>query len=91
MKAAVYMFSCSVVSNSLGSYGLYLPVSSDLSGKNIGSRFPFLLQGISPIQGLNLHLLHWQVDSLPLRQLGSPLKIVRMRKERSNTPKMVAK
>ena len=23
-------------------------------------------------QGLNLHLLHWQVDALPLRHLGSP-------------------
>ena len=35
----------------------------------------FLLQGISPIQGLNphlLHLLHWQVNSLPLLHLGSP-------------------
>ena len=25
----------------------------------------FLLQGIFPTQGLNLHLLHWQADSLP--------------------------
>ena len=32
----------------------------------------FLLQGISPIQGSNLHLLHWQVNSLSLRYLGSP-------------------
>jgi len=24
------------------------------------------------IQGLNLHFLHWQVDSLPLSHLGSP-------------------
>ena len=38
-----------------------------------------LHQGIFPIQELNLcllHCLHWQVDSLPLRHLGSPtLKI----------------
>ena len=31
----------------------------------------FLLQGISPIQGSNLHLLHWQVNSLSLHYLGS--------------------
>ena len=34
-----------------------------------------LLQGIFPTQGLNphlLHLLYWQVGSLPLRDLGSP-------------------
>ena len=29
------------------------------------------LQGIFPTQRLNLHL-HWQADSLPLSQLGSP-------------------
>ena len=36
----------------------------------------FLLQGISPTQGLNLNLfclLHWQADSLPLYHLGSLL------------------
>ena len=35
----------------------------------------FLLQGIFPTQGSNphlLHLLHWQVDFLPLCHLGSP-------------------
>ena len=31
----------------------------------------FLLQGIFPTQGLNLCLLHWQADSLPLSHLGS--------------------
>ena len=30
------------------------------------SGFPFPLQGIFLTQGLNLHLLHWQVDSSPL-------------------------
>ena len=36
----------------------------------------FLLQGIFPTQGSNLHLLcllHWQADSLPLSYQGSPL------------------
>ena len=27
----------------------------------------FLLQGILPTQGLNMCVLHWQADSLPLR------------------------
>ena len=36
-----------------------------------------LLQGIFLTQGLNLHLLHllhWQVGSLPQSHLGSPIK-----------------
>ena len=44
-----------------------------LSGQECWSGF--LLQGIFPTQGLNLHLLcllHWQADSLPLNHLGSP-------------------
>ena len=30
--------------------------------------------GIFPTDGLNLHLLHWQVASLPLIHLGSPIQ-----------------
>ena len=41
-------------------------------GKNIGVGCHFLLQGIFLIQGSSLHLLHWQVNSLPLSHLGSP-------------------
>ena len=41
-------------------------------GKNTGVGCHFLLQGIFLSQGLSPHLLHWQVDSLPLSQLGSP-------------------
>ena len=44
-------------------------------GKNIGASCHFLLQGIFPTQGSNLHLLHllyWQADFLPLYHLGSP-------------------
>ena len=43
-------------------------------GKNTGTSCQFLLQGIFPTQGLNLHLLrllHWQLDSLPLHHLES--------------------
>ena len=45
------------------------------SGKNTAVGCHFLLQGIFPIQELNLHLLcilHWLMDSLPLsHHLGS--------------------
>ena len=34
---------------------------------------PFPSPGAFPTQGSNLHLLHWQVDSLLLSHLGSPL------------------
>ena len=47
----------------------------DSLGKNTGMGCHFLLQGIFPTQGSNLHLLSlldWQVDSLPLSHLGSP-------------------
>ena len=44
----------------------------DFSGKNTGVGCHFLLQGILLTQGSNLHLLHWQEDSLPLRPLRSP-------------------
>ena len=50
--------------------------SWDFPGKNTGVGCLFLLQGILWTQGLKLnllHLLHWQVDSLPLRHMGSPL------------------
>ena len=48
----------------------------DFPSKNTGVGCNFLLQGIFPIQESNLHvlcLLHWQVDSLPRAEVGSPL------------------
>ena len=42
-------------------------------GKNTGLGCYFLLQGIFLDQGLNLYLLHWQADSLPLSHQGSPM------------------
>ena len=38
--------------------------------ENTGVGCPFLLQGISPTQGLNPHLLDWQVGSLSLGHGG---------------------
>ena len=49
------------------------PLSMGFSRKEYWGGLPFfLLQGIFPAQGLNLHLLNQQVDSLPLSHLGSP-------------------
>ena len=70
--------ACSVVSDSLWPHGLWparLFCPRNFPGKNTGVDCHFLLQGIFPTQGLNLCLLcllHWQADSLPLPNLGSP-------------------
>ena len=45
--------------------------SWDPPGKNTGVGSHSLLQGIFPTRGLNLCLLHWQADSLPLSYQGS--------------------
>ena len=45
----------------------------DSLGKNTAVSCHFLLQGIFPTQVSNPGLLHWQVDSLPLSQQGTPL------------------
>ena len=47
-------------------------------GKNTGVGCHFLLQGIFPTQGSNtslLRLLHWEADSFPLCQQGSPASV----------------
>ena len=65
-----------VVSNSLQPRGLQptgLLCPWDFPGKNTGVGCHFLLQGIFPAQELNLCLLNWQVDSIPLSHLGKSL------------------
>ena len=47
----------------------------DFPGKNSGVGCHFLLQGIFLNQGLNLHLLHWQANSLSLSHKGSHTKV----------------
>ena len=50
------------------------PPPMEFSRQNTGADCHFLLQEIFPTQGSNprvLHLLHWQVGSLPLHYLGS--------------------
>ena len=41
----------------------------DFPGKNTGVGSHFSLQENFPTQGLNLNLLHWQVDSLSLSHI----------------------
>ena len=48
------------------------PYPWDFSGKNSGVGSYFLLHRIFLIQGLNPHLLHWQMVSLPLSHQGIP-------------------
>ena len=45
----------------------------DFPGKDTEVGCHFLLQGVFPAQELNLHLLPWQVDSLPVSCQGSPM------------------
>ena len=75
MHRDVFMlFSCSVMSNSFASPRIVArqaPLSTESPGKNNGVRCHFLLQEILPTQGLNLHLLHWQMNSLALSHLGN--------------------
>ena len=68
---------CSVVSSSLQPHRLSpirLFCPWNFPGKNTGVGHHFLFQRIFQTQGLNpylLCLLYWQMDSLPLRHLGS--------------------
>ena len=73
---SVYLPVYSVVFGSLQPPGWQptrLLCSWNFPGKSTGVGCHILFQGIYLIQGLNqclLHLLHWQVDSLPLSLLG---------------------
>ena len=60
-----FVVSCLILSNSmtLWTVARQAPLSMDSSGKNTGVGCHFLLQGIFPTQGSNLHLLcllHWR-------------------------------
>ena len=73
-----HIYVASVVSDSWQPRGLqparlHCPQASP--GKNTKVGCYALLQGIFPTQGWNLlllHLLHWQVNSLPLAPPGNP-------------------
>ena len=56
------------------------PLSMEFSRQGYWSGFHFFLQGIFLTQGSNPRLLHWQVGSVPLSHLGSPLGSLPTRK-----------
>ena len=62
-KLCVCVHTCSVMPDSVRPHRL---------GKNTEAGCHFSLKGIFPTQGSNLCFLHWQVNFLPLRHLGSP-------------------
>ena len=48
------------------------PLSVGFPRQEYWSGLPFPSPGDLPHPGTETHLLHWQVDSLPLSHLGSP-------------------
>ena len=71
---------CTVMSDSLQPHGLYIacqaPLPMGFPRQESWSGVHFLLWGIFPTQGLNLHLLHllyWQADSYPLAPPVKPI------------------
>ena len=70
--------SVAVVSDSVMPWtvGHQDPLSMGFSRQEYWSGLNFLLQMILLTQRFNLHLLNWQVDSLPLSHLGSPSPFV---------------
>ena len=69
------LFSHSVVSDFLvtpWTIARQVPLFMGFLRQESWSGLHFLLQGIFLTQGLNLHFLYWQADSLPLSHQGSP-------------------
>ena len=69
------LLSGSVVSDSLvtpWTIALQATLSMGFSSQEYWSWLPFLFPGDLSNQGLNLCLLHWQVDSSPLSHQGRP-------------------
>ena len=68
------MLSCLVTSNSSTPWTVahQSPLPMGYYRLEYWSGLPFPLQGIFPTWELNLHLLHWQADSLPMSHLRNP-------------------
>ena len=78
IHSPIYYFHCCLVAKScptlLCPYGLYatrLLCPWDSPGKNTGVGCRFLLQDLFLTQELNLSLLHWQMESIPLSHHAS--------------------
>ena len=61
--------SCLALCNPVWTVAYQPSLSWVYPSKNTGVGCHALLQGISPTQGSNPPLLHWQADSLPLSYL----------------------
>ena len=75
MHVHLHAQSCPILCDSMDCTPPGFSVHWYFPGKNTGVHSHFLLQGIFLTQGSNLrllYLLHWQVGSLPLHDLGSP-------------------
>ena len=76
VRGCAQLLSHSLVLDSLGTHGLQsarLCCPWNFPGKNTGGGLAISFsRGNFLTQGSNLHLLHWQEDSLPLCHLGSP-------------------
>ena len=86
-----YTCVCSVMFNSLQHYGVYSPPGSSVHGILQAGILEWIAisssRRIFPTQGSNLHLLHWQVDSLPLSHQGSPYW--RLEKDKNKNPPLL--
>ena len=72
----VQLLSCVQLFVTLWAVAHRAPLSKGFPRQEYWSGLHFLLQGILQTQGSNPHplcLLHWQVNSLPLCHLGSPV------------------
>ena len=72
----VFMLSCQSCPTLCNPLGLQLsrPLSMGFSKQEYWSGCPFPPAGDHPNPELSMRLLHWQVDSLPLSHLESPIK-----------------
>ena len=79
LVAVVSSLSCVWLSVTVWTVAPRLLCPWDFPGKSTGVDCHFLLQGIFPIQGLNLSHLHWQADSLPLSHQHNPTTFINLR------------
>ena len=68
--------SCLTLFNPMDCSPPWLLCPRSSPGKNTGVDCHSLLQGIFLTQGLNSHLLHWQVDFLSVGHQGSPVRFL---------------